>query len=128
MLTQAQEILKMIEAVSPDDTAKLDEIDARAHIFIHNEKWGGAKIDWTLEHIAGFPQCLYTRSRNALKAVRPKGFLLTLSFWPENKCTAYLAHKVSSYVTPEAPFLPNEELAELHAIIQAIEYERNLKC
>lgn len=97
-----QDILKMIETVSPDDTEKLDEIDARVWVCLHlqgdfNISINGGIIyyrhnSWPedartiLQHPFQNPE--YTRSRDALKAIRPEG------------------------------------LAELHAILQAIEFER----
>lgn len=125
----AADILKMIETVSPDDTAKLDEIDARVDCY----KWGydfhdvnsveGCFVSYF--HKGPLPEDKYgnlsqkyTRSRDALKAIRPEG-------WWFGICGAYwcdFGKKLDE--RKPTPELPTEELAELHAIIQAIEYER----
>lgn len=150
----AADILKMIETVDPTDTATLDEIDARVWCYLNsvtlkkpsknmwknfeddyttitykdNEKEGLASCGWAAgtNHIQRF--CKYTRSRDALKAIRPEGCWVeriiqhkTSKSWD---CTIAITGEVFS-VSDKAITLPTEELAELHAIIQAIEYERN---
>jgi hypothetical protein len=70
----------------------------------------------------------YTRSRDALKAIRPEEWYIDLTqrkHWNE----AIVGHRPSNTGSLQevltSPRLPTEELAELHAIIQAIEYERS---
>lgn len=135
-------ILKMIEEVSPDDTAKLDEIDARVFAVVTpNTEYHetGAMAVTTItpqghKHSMGrkswgWPQ--YTRSRDALKAIRPDGWRVTgisqgnavcwgCSILPVDGKAAF-DFVGNSCRWSEAP---TEELAELHAIIQAIAYER----
>lgn len=120
-----QIILKLIDAVDPSDTDNLDNIDTFVHILI-NDIAGNEKYIHPRQ---------YTRSRDALKAIRPDGWepsayhpdciigcfhdgwyfnLKRLTQFEELRKTAYsMQHKT-------------EELAELHAIIQAIAYERGL--
>jgi len=68
----------------------------------------------------------YTRSRDALKAIRPEGWFLTMEGWPQDKPPLW-RYKISlRYMTNFiSPPLQTEELAELHAIIQAIGYDRS---
>lgn len=135
-----KDILKMIEEVSPNDTTKLGEIDAKVWEYVTGRKstlrhkgsvsspdgyWhsdDGATID-----------CLppqYTRSRDTLKDIRPHGWVTMLVEFDNgggfilgwNCCLKNIQDKL---VTSRPGTLPTEELAELHAIIQAIEYERS---
>jgi len=143
-MTEAQKILSMIESVSPDDTAKLDEIDARVWCYLNNrdiflhyaikdhpplfyfrddtKPWGKTYIPDYLHD----ENWQYTRSRDALKAIRPDGFFIASI--QENidgeGWTCSLDNEDKSFWSP---YSKTEELAELHAIIQAIEYERGEK-
>lgn len=131
----AQEILKLIEEVDPADSAKMDEIDARVWCFIKSEKL----VSFRRYIDANFPDLvpldlfvngtvcpLYTRSRNSLKEIRPKGLTM---FYVGTISSA--GHWIASMENINKGFdirprsLPTEELAELHAIIQSIEYERS---
>lgn len=130
----AADILKMIEEVSPDDTAKLDKIDQEVWFYIEKpkgEKYMRNKIMWSP------PPPKYTRSRDSLKAIRPEGWLVKSyqyhtggfsfelnKYIPTPEGVHRLHHTSKMFVCQTAP---TEELAELHAIIQAIEYERNAK-
>lgn len=157
-------ILKMIKEVSPDDTAKLDEIDARTHEYLGYWSWWISKHDCFKIAIKGsdgpdfsfpshgfysgycpetgkkkkipkqFPYAdvkyeigcpEYTRSRDALKAVRPEWYFIRAGGdWRstgEFYCLIYSTQVVPQFYVDHAP---TEELAELHAIIQAIAYER----
>jgi hypothetical protein len=173
-----QKILQMIENVDPADTDKLDEIDARVwcylkgYIYMHHGSDDGKYIcfkkpkdcneryecelvsDMAQEAFVRFPK--YTRSRDALKAIRPEGFSeyfinydyhvtgngealgygweATIEFTPKTKpLWVRCWEKLSKHNIPEenqvwffnSKVLPTEELAELHAIIQAIAYERS---
>lgn len=117
------EILKMIETVDPADTAKLDEIDQLVLTYILDIGYRpSTQSPWQ-----------YTRSRDALKAIRPEG-------WEPIGCNDDLiggfsgGWKFTMYnVTPfvdrrykvSSAYCKTEELAELHSIIQAISYERS---
>ena len=79
----AETTLKLIETVDAGDTAKLDEIDARVWCWINGAIFERAfrnNIDSlcvknTLTNVAAaIPE--YTRSRDALKAIRPQGYVL----------------------------------------------------
>jgi hypothetical protein len=147
-MTEAETILKMIETVDPYDTAKLDEIDAlvwcylkNVHFVEHGKNHLKFKSDKHLDHEeyyysitrnSNIPQ--YTRSRDALKAIRPEKVSCTITTYPSMwhaQCTAnYWLNGTKSFdehytfVSPDT--LPTEELAELHAVIQAIAHERGV--
>lgn len=109
-----KEILKMIEEVDPSDTAKLDEIDARVWCCLM-----GCRFE-SMNHP-------YTRSRDALKAIRPEGWRWWVSQQDDNAGTwnaGCQQQHVPYHVMLEGGF-KTEELAELHAILQAIQCERD---
>lgn len=176
----SDEILKLIEAVDPSDTAKLDEIDARVWCFLNDLPYLGKVV--FEPHIKAFPEnlsfsyiCgdgpysdvfvqnhynhvfypsrnkytplrkhsaiyapLYTRSRDALKSIRPEGWQLRMgstgeydfeknTFQPDGKFLCQLEQYdkgIQNYKTVSER-MPTEELAELHTIIQAIQHERS---
>lgn len=156
-------ILNLIENVDPSDTATLDEIDARVslwldgHSFKHSgvDKYENEYIDylhsngqdirlWGSSYARG-DMLEYTRSRDALKAIRPEGYSwfcldhkdttedweCRIDFTPQSKplwekTWGRLLKKVPNpLVQVFSPTLPTEELAELHAIIQAIQWSRD---
>ncbi len=160
------EILKMIEEVDPSDTAKLDEIDARACCYLNTTytqkfmrminrcgKHGDGFEYKYYSNIGGVEKkgirdqnlCIrFTRSRDALKAIRPEGWFLESKWLTGNKGKPFgqkngdIWKALASGYSYEGSYgeigsitrsvrssaLPTEELAELHAIIQAIAYER----
>jgi len=149
----AQDILKMIEEVDPTDTAKLYEIDARVWCLRDSVEYQG-KVGEKHFFNNGFGKTLpcgdfeepwhivpkYTRSRDALKDIRPEGFKTWVFFDGYREGAKYRAEMFTPEMLDEAKknlkqdghiiqtdWLPTEELAELHAIIQAIEYERKRK-
>lgn len=132
-MNDAQKILKMIEGVDKEDTATLGEIDARVwclengHTFDHMTEAHSLSI---FRYVNGYtergnlfravpPQ--YARSRDLLKSIRPEGW----SFYGGyvGKYAEYAGNKAFEHVESFAD-APTEELAELHAIIQAIEWGR----
>jgi len=120
-------ILKMIETVDPADTAKLDEIDARVAEYTQDRDCEDPHIfqDYLdfLKH--GFDVPFFTRSRDALKAIRPKGWNYRISESDTHKFWCELREGYeTSYDKVVIGKAATEEIAELHAIIQAIEYER----
>ncbi len=130
-MSDHQMILKMIEEVSPDDTAKLDEIDARVWCYTNEEAirpFVGGDFQYRKEgdwyFLNSFPE--YTRSRDALKAIRPEGWVFEIecrsSFFDNWDCCG--CDWVNEGKTFIAARCKTEELAELHAIIQAISFER----
>ncbi len=141
-MSDAQTILAMIEQVDPADIAKLDEIDARVWCFIagrnpEGEAWAGNEqipywkyVLWRDEHRE------YSRSRDALRSIRPAGFQF-IDQKANNQKWAYcelidkdgFTFKSPDYKTDDdglsiPVYLPTEEVAELHVIIQALAYER----
>lgn len=133
-MTEAQKILEMIENVSPDDTDTLNEIDARVlkytnkwvshydpktETLVWDEKANAENDVWNLFRVEQ-----YTRSRDALKSIRPEGWKWFMS---HNVGIFTFVYHTGDHNKPEAhgDDLKTEELAELHAIIRAIEWERN---
>lgn len=125
-------ILKLIEKVNPSDADKLDEIDARVKSFVNGWEflsisgpdWGDYRVK-TSDYPKGInfnkrevPK--FTRSRDALKSIRPEGYVWSTKIWPD--CAE--SYVVGNNAVFGRERLPNEELAELHSIIQAIAYER----
>ena len=152
MDSEAKKILELIENVDPSDTDKLDEIDARVWCWLNGKKFQELMPEMNIQknnNIVMFgysPNIIqhtykYTRSRDALKDIRPEGYSFTTSprfctarnhkavRWADDNFLEIL-DQPQPYETPygveffETPMLPTEELAELYAIIQAIEYER----
>lgn len=141
------EILKMIETVDPSDKTVLDAIDKAVMSYLNQREyeWRDLDGDWG-EHQATFVYWeadsegtryqvigrVYTRSRDALKEIRPEGWVFD-HFVHRAKCEIpeLLSYSCTAYSprwgfeSLESEHLPTEELAELHAIIQAIEYERS---
>jgi len=110
-----EEILKLIETVDPSNTKKLDEIDNLVWNYLHPS---GGSYESRME---GIPA--YCSSRDVLKAIRPEGWYFQTNPW-YNGCGYNAGTFDEGIKFINADGLPTEELAELHAIIQAIEYER----
>jgi hypothetical protein len=127
-MSDAKTILKMIEEVGDVPTsgntnelsnylAVLDKIDNLTFEYIYGR---------SLPNKLRRDKFMYSRSRDAVKSIRPEGCFVRI-----NDCghemdwfiaEVFEDDKYGSVLTPK---LPTEELAELHAIISAIEYERN---
>lgn len=145
MLTEAQRILRLIESVGADTPDRmLDEIDARVYCLRNGLEFAsmrksrngvsphGPFVRFTFRH-NGVRQVTYlkrceqgTRSRDALKALRPTGWRLAVSNYKPHHWTGILIldDKVSLYAPS---WLHTEYLAELHAIVQAIDFEQTHK-
>lgn len=138
-MTDAKTILKMIETVAPDDTEKLKEIEILFWSWylgipiddIYVDYDGDISFQYDGKHQdhnflpSSTPYHLVTRSRDALKAIRPEGWGFKIE--TPGRCVAVNYSKPLGYVTwatTEMVDLLTEELAELHTIVQAIEYER----
>lgn len=111
-------LLEMIESVDPSDNDALDDIDARVLKYLLGDDFVPC-----LEH---YPK--YTRSRDALKAIRPEVKIYSMAShrgvtW---ECGLVIDTNPGHWYSVRHR-LPTEELAELHAIIQAISYERGQK-
>lgn len=135
-MTDAQTILDMIETVDANDSVKLDEIDARVWCYLRNAtilyvQDRQIRYQTKNKHIYegyrhfGKTTAKYTRSRDALKAIRPdfKNTFLTITKDFDFGWICDIENPDKFQLTTKT--LPTEELAELHAIIQAIAYERN---
>lgn len=142
----AQEILNLIKTVDPADIAKMDEIDARVwcylnhdtHEFLGRGKFEYSYADPNQDAESGIYNTRaekYTRSRDVLKTIRPSGWYVggiyddAATGQYDNGYYFILRNKLKTGETARhqmAYGMPTEELAELHAIIQAIEYERNI--
>lgn len=146
------DILKLIEEVDPSDTAKLDEIDILTACWMSRRIWGGwhdepggvtgswgmnkdgAQIPNSYCNHSSFVK--YSRDRNELKELRPDVWLINMEprffcFQLNDKAGFYaIAVKPlgeciqEDFLNLESPLLKTEELAELHAVIQCIAYER----
>lgn len=117
-MTTAKEILELIEAVDPKDAVKMGEIDKRASSYVIFKQ--GVAGHWLCD-----PPKL-TSSRDALKAIRPEGWTFQMFANSESGDLEYFGQltRDNPYAEFTSPDMPTEELAELHAIIQSIEYER----
>lgn len=125
-MTPAQEILKLIETVDPTDSAKLDEIDILVYEYLEPVNSGYPyRIALSLGVPSGLPK--YTRSRDALKAIRPEGWSSYGAVHKEMSSFVYYKGVGYERIETDCYDLPTEELAELHAIIQATEFERTQK-
>lgn len=134
---ETRKILDMIEEVDRDDTDTLDEIDARTACYSLGIEYLSHARSYDFESdqmaltartpmsIVNVTHALYTRSRDALKKIRPDWWRLNTNVWPEGiTCVLVKMGNCPDMVSPHYGSLPTEELAELHAIIQAIEWER----
>ncbi len=144
-MERVEDILKMIETVDPNDTAKLDEIDTRVWCYLKGYEYihGGQitnahkRADIWIKHDNQFGGCnvcfptwiKYTRSRDALKEIRPEGW--THCIRNRGECWVVEFARLDAKDPFRADMIEveglgvTEELAELHAILQAIAYERS---
>ena len=149
----ASRLLTMIESVDPSDTATMNEIDTRFWAWyngvtilklrrfgidsskslrgeikcIRSKEYGDLPRLWPHTVVPNStPLLKYTRSRDVLKAIRPDGWMFYIDNFDRElsyfQITGWCKH--TEVITPP---IATEELAELHAIIQAIEYERSTK-
>jgi len=140
-MTDADAILKLIESADPNDSAALDEIDARVWVYVVEPCLKFSHFDGCHPHYfcergkgpyklggSGSKAPRYTRSRDALKSIRPKEWLFDVyreTFEDKWNCKIWTTGQEFDEKYPSlARKLPTEELAELHAIIQAIQHER----
>lgn len=130
-------ILEMIEAVDPNDGIQMLKIDTVTQWFLKPEEhiyYSGLDdyISGVLETFRGGSHYhvppRYTRSRDALKSIRPDGWLFSVFHEKKNPvcCTQKRDKDWVLGRVFQTPPLPTEELAELHAIVQAIAYGRGL--
>jgi hypothetical protein len=126
-MTEAhKKILKMIEAVDPSDDAGMDDIDELVFRYCGNGCYPAIPLLRRLIYwYSKFPR--YTRSRDALKAIRPEGWI-TYKHGQDMATGVWITVLVNlDYGGKNAKSSGEQltkELAELHAIIQAIAHER----
>lgn len=125
-MTDVEIILFLIEQVDPADADALDEIDVRVWCYINSEVFHeGTEYNCGFDNPYGVGNDVrrYSRSRDALKAIRPEGWLIN-GIWQDQDgwfCVGISKTK-ERFQSPDT--MPTEELAELHAIVQAIGLER----
>jgi len=147
MSDPSTKILELIENVDVNDANVadiLDEIDARVWCLLNDKEPQFLNGFWGFVGYSTYGgNChtgadKYTRSRDALKSIRPEGWDISIyadHFYGEPpiwNCTIGLHSKEGDVVTKEftsssqatGEGMLTEELAELHAIVQAIAYER----
>jgi len=139
-MEDARKILSMIEAVDPDDKEALDEIDLAVFRFITKSNATNFVVDydgslyWTDDDsfevdVGGcfyLKDIQYTRSQDALKPIRPDGWEYMQTWHKPEGYSGKLVNRTTMVTIGEfgQDVCATEELAELHAIIQAIDYER----
>ena len=144
---QADEILKLIEKAKPEHHGMLTDIDTLVWSYItgknaissiydsvHGElSIASTGADGDPAVVFYYPRIYktksYTRSRDALKSVRPNNLLDFSVHKRRDNLWDCMWSTDKEELRPEkwAVRLPTEELAELHAIIQAIKWERAKK-
>lgn len=129
-MTTADELLRLIDTVDRHQIDKLDDLDVLVDWYLYPQAGyhlgqlpGGRYRIIKTGHYAMKPiHNVYTRSRDALKAIRP---------FPGWCFTVGLTHCEAIHFDRDVKLgkhgAKSEELAELHVIIQAIEYERTHK-
>lgn len=144
----AQEILRLIESVDHNDSVKMDEIDARVWCFLNDRAYHGKDGKGRFAYNLHYPLSMrhprkrinnderFTRSRDALKRIRPKRMrIYSLGYWRGTNnwfCSYGIFDEKGNgrqifHPDEIRPPSTTEELAELHAILQAIAYERGEK-
>lgn len=133
-MNQHKEILRLIETVDPTDRAKLDEIDARfqSYLWDYGSFCGYEPMQNTEDEHVFTLECSitlycphYTRSRDALKEIRPPHFYINNYGDADGfVCIINETQPRGFVVVANSGFRKSEELAELHAIIQVIAHER----
>ncbi|GAB3282951.1 hypothetical protein GCM10027347_59590 [Larkinella harenae] len=132
-MNDAQTILRMIETVDPAHTGILDVIDAKVTFYLKGLSLRRRNLGDETPAIAAitFESSEfrnYTRSRDVLKAIRPQGCYIRVGHDGEGPDPdLFICEMLYNLAEPaiKTPPFPTEELAELHAIIQAIAYERS---
>ena len=123
-----QKLLKLIETVDPSDTDTLDEIDARVWCWLGVQGFDENRCRFDLEFSKMKFAPKYTRSRDSLKAVRPERCTVQVTKYVAGWAECCLVTEFSEWDWTngfKCLTAPTEELAELHAIIQAIQWERD---
>lgn len=122
-MTDAHKILDMLLSVDIADEVALNEIDIQVWEYINRAAFPEL---WFGEYRIG-PSRSCTRSRDALKAIRPAGWQWYLVSRDDSGAVRFGgARDAIGTGQVESPSLPTEELAELYAIVQALAYERSV--
>lgn len=145
-MSDAKKILEMIEAVDPQDSDALDEIDELVFKYVTNFIDMGGNIlkkdqifvfgktsvelhdeNGVFSRIDGLNLPSYTRSLDAIVAIQPEGWKFDVSAfcWPCCPVQEYVggARRIDG-TDIHSKVCVSEPLARLHAVIQAIEFER----
>lgn len=141
---RGDEILRLIETVDSNNECKMCEINARVYCFLNDCTFLEPIVDeyrtmWRIQNPDGkiHNQFMgtyidYSRSRDALKAIRPEAWQPSMNYSYGGKVWNFMMIKWGERCTPlkyinqgDRFWFATEELAELHAIIQAIQYERD---
>lgn len=142
-MTPGQEILRLIENIGIPDYKKFAEIDARCNCYIRKLDYVHHEIGKTgllsYKYKSEGPGSAYgmrwavsarrfTHSRDDLKHARPVGWIFNTVYYAQEQkfSTAAYHEKVGfmNQVHEGALLHMTEELAELHGIIQAMEYDK----
>ena len=144
-MIELEDILNMIAMVSPDDIDELNKIDIHVGFFVNHPLFDGLKRNYKNEpkpYEEAFQHAYnhgyynnstnFTRSRDALKNIRPKEnwqFSINNKIPLRNKWAAHAFNGCyPNHVGYVAEFeLPTEELAELFCVLQMINIERKFK-
>lgn len=133
-MTEIETLYKLIENVDKDDTAMLDEIDARTDAFYKGIVFEQMAPDW--EFVSGgywtkgtsfalhdrvFPS-KYSTSIDAQEQIDTEGWEFYMT---QNKGLYIFGGARDSTGTDqiESPELQTEALARLHLLLQVVEYE-----
>ena len=133
-MTQIKQLYKLIENVDKDDTATLDEIDARVWCWQASKEYAGQ--DTLGNHVyKERADCLpmvgcgsfangdlkqFTRSIDAQEQIDTEGWMIYIRQWQ----AGWIGGMDFSDVHFHTQALPTEPLARLHAKLQVVEYER----
>lgn len=107
----AKLIIAKIESTHPSNTTELDKIDQQVAQFL------------------GVAPASYTRSRDALKTIRPPKFWIKIENWPHGHTVTYGCFVLESgeVVGFSSGCGTTEELSELHAVIQGVAYTQGYR-
>lgn len=131
MKAEAQKILDMIEAVTPETAGEvLDEIDARVWCLLTNrifDAFYGKNSDGSLRyfHEGSWTHDQFTRSIDAQEALRREGWTWVLDY---HYGTPFMVMEKGMsaekrILEVKTPALPSEPLARLHAWVQVMGME-----
>lgn len=143
-LKESDKILEIIQDADHEDGRILNWIDAKFFCFLHGLEYlyyGPSPINksiWALKVAGVRPDQRtayqdnvippYTLSRDVLKSVRddylPNWFIVDCDQRTPETTYYALRREFSDGALVESPELPTEYLAELHVIIQALEWEK----